>query len=68
MGDEFKVISEFCCNGKQMVTVRLGKAAHVMTQKEWHKIYGRNHQDKWDTKADWNRFRPRIEYNKEDAS
>lgn len=44
MSDDFKVISEFCCHGKQMVTVRIGNAAHVMSLEEWRKVYGRNHQ------------------------
>ncbi len=43
MIEEFKVISEFCCDGNPMVTVRTGSAAHVMSQEEWHKVYGRNH-------------------------
>ena len=47
MSDDFKVISEFCCHGKQMVTVRIGNAAHVMSLEEWRKVYGRNHQEKW---------------------
>ncbi len=68
MSDDFKVISEFCCHGKQMVTVRIGNAVHVMSLEEWHKVYGRNHQEKWKTKVDWNRFMPRIEYNKKDVS
>ncbi len=68
MSDEFKVIKEFECRGKQMVTVSIGSAAHVMSLAEWHKVYGRNHQERWKTKVDWNRFRPRIEYNKKDVS
>lgn len=68
MSDDFKVISEFCCHGKKMVTVRIGNAAHVMSLEEWHKVYGRNHQDKWKNKVDWNRFSPQIEYNKKDVS
>lgn len=40
MYNEYKVISEFCCFGKQMVTVRIGNSAHVMSQEEWHKIWG----------------------------
>ena len=67
MNDEYKVISEFYCNGKQMVTVRIGNAAHVMSQEEWHKIYGRNHQERWKTKIDWNRFVPRKQYNQNKA-
>lgn len=62
MSDDFKVISEFCCHGKQMVAVRIGNAAHVMSQEEWHKIYGRNHQNKWATKVDWNSFTPECGY------
>ena len=68
MNDEYKVISEFYCNGKQMVTVRIGYAAHVMSQEEWHKIYGRNHQERWKTKIDWNRFVPRKQYKKKSVS
>ena len=45
MNDEFKVISEFCCCGKPMVTVRNGNIAHIMSQEEWQKVYGRNHQN-----------------------
>lgn len=62
MNDGYKVIKEFVCYGKQMVTVRIGNAAHVMSQEDWHKIYGRNHQEKWKTKVDWNRFVPRKQY------
>lgn len=68
MKDEYKIISMFCCHGKSMVTIRIGNAAHVMSLEEWHKVYGRNHQEKWKTKVDWNRFMPRIEYNKKDVS
>ena len=51
MSDEYKVIKEFDCYGKQMVTVRTGNAAHVMSQEEWHKVYGKNHQEKWKKKS-----------------
>lgn len=64
MSDEFKVIKEFECHGKQMVTVRTGNAANVMSLDEWHKIYGRNHQDKWKIKVDWNSFTPKDGYKK----
>lgn len=64
MNDEYKVIKEFECHGKPMVIVRIGRAAHVMSQEEWHKIYGRNHQGKGETNVDWNRFVPRNQYNK----
>lgn len=63
MIDESEVVSEFCCNGKQMVMIRIRNAAHVMNQEEWHEVYGRNHQEKWKTKVDWNRFIPRKQYN-----
>ena len=52
MNNEYKMIKEFECHGKQMVTVRIGNAAHVMTLEDWHKVYGRNHQGKWKTKID----------------
>ena len=68
MIEEFKVISEFCCDGKPMVTVRTGSAAHVMSQEEWHKVYGRNHQEKWKTKVDWNRFVLKKQYKKKYVS
>ena len=68
MSDDFKVISEFCCDGKPMVTVRTGSAAHVMSQEEWHKVYGRNHQEKWKTKIDRNRFTQEDEYKLENIS
>lgn len=68
MDNEYKVISEFCCCGEPMVTVRIGNAAHVMSQEEWHKIYGRNHQERWKTKVDWNSFTPRDKYNKTKVS
>lgn len=64
MNDGYEVIKEFDCHGKPMVTVRIGNAAHVMSLEEWHKIYGRNHQDKWKTKVDWNSFVPRKQYKK----
>lgn len=67
MNDEYEVIKEFECHGKQMVTVRIGSNVHVMSIEEWHKVYGRNHQDKWKTKVDWNRFVSRNEYNKNKA-
>lgn len=31
MNDKFKVISELCCYGKQMVAVRIGNTVHVMS-------------------------------------
>lgn len=45
--DGYNVVDEFCCCGKQMVTVRTGNTAHVMSQDEWRKIYGRNHPERW---------------------
>ena len=65
MYDGYKVIKEFECHGKQMVTVRIGCAAHIMSQEEWRKVYGRNHQEKWKTKVDWNRAVSRKQYKKE---
>lgn len=40
MNVEYKVISKFECQGKQMVTVRIGNTAHVMSLEEWKKLYG----------------------------
>lgn len=68
MNDEYEVVKEFDCHSKQMVTVRIGNNAHVMSQEEWHKIYGRNHQNKWTTKVDWNRFILRKQYNQNKVS
>ena len=65
MRDEYKVVSEFPCCGNTMVTVMIGNgnAAHVMSQEEWHKICGRNHQSEWNTKVDWSQFKQREKYN-----
>ncbi len=68
MDNEYKFIKDFDCHGKQMVIVRIGNAAHVMNQEEWRKVYGRNHQDKWKTKVDWNRFVPRKQCGKKNVS
>lgn len=68
MGEGYEVVKEFECHGEQMVTVRIGNNAHVMSLEEWHKIYGRNHQDKWATKVDWNRFVLRKQYNQSKVS
>lgn len=46
MNDEYKVISEFKCHGKPMVTVRIGNTMHVMSLEKWHKVYGRSRQEK----------------------
>lgn len=62
MNDEYEVIKEFECHRKRMVIVRIGNAAHVMRLEEWHKVYGRNHQDRWDTKVDWSSFTPECGY------
>lgn len=62
MNNEYEVIKEFECNGEQIVTVRIGNSAHVMSLEDWHKVYGRNHQEKWKKKVDWNRFTPEDSY------
>lgn len=59
MSDEYRIVSEFCYCGKPIVTVRIGDAAHVMSQEEWNKVYSRNHQDRWKTKVAWNWFKLR---------
>ena len=51
-----------------MVIVRIGNSAHAMSQEDWHKIYGRNHQERWKTKVDWNRFVPRKKYKEKSVS
>ena len=68
MNDKYEVIKEFECHGEQMVTVRIGNAAHVMSLEEWRKVYRRSHQDKWKTKVDWNRYMPRKLYNQSKVS
>lgn len=68
MNEEYEVIEEFECHGKQMVTVRIGNAAHVMSQEEWSKIFRRNHPEKRKTKIEWNRFVPKKQYNQNKAS
>lgn len=68
MSDEYRIVSEFYCCGKPMVTVRIGNAAHVMSQEEWHKVYGREHQGRWNTKVDWNRFTAKEKYSQSKVS
>lgn len=43
VSDEYKVVSNFYCYGKSMVTVKIGNVAHVMGQEEWHKVCRREH-------------------------
>ena len=62
MNNEYEVISEFSCYGKPMVTVKIRIVVHVMELEEWHKVYGRNHQEKWGTKVDWKSFTPEDGY------
>lgn len=45
---EYSVISEFDCCGKQMVTVRIGRTAHVMTIEEWRLLFGRQYPECWE--------------------
>jgi len=58
----YKIIREFICYGKRMVTVRIGKCVHVMDYNEWQLIYGRNHQNRWEIKVDWKSFTPEEGY------
>lgn len=62
MNDEYKVVSEFLCCGRQMVIVRFRNAAHVMSLEEWRKVYRKNHQNKWKTKVDQKSFAPEDGY------
>lgn len=48
MKEEYRKINEFECCGKDMVVVRGANSCHVMTMKEWRKIYGRNHPERWE--------------------
>lgn len=68
MSDEYRKVSELCCCGKPMVTVRIGDAAHVMSQEEWNKVYSRNHQARWKTEVDWNQFTVREKYGQSKVS
>lgn len=68
MSNEYKMISEFCCCGKSMVTVVIGNAAHVMSQEEWQKVCGREYQDSRKTYVNWKRFVKRESYNQSKVS
>lgn len=48
MREEYRKINEFECCGKVMVIVRKSNSCHVMTMKEWRKVYGRNHPERWE--------------------
>lgn len=52
MNDEYEMIKEFECHGEQMMTVRIRNVTHVMSLAEWHKVYGRKHQEQWKPKVD----------------
>lgn len=52
----YKIIQEFDCCGKHMITIKIGNAAHVMDYSDWQLIYGRNHQDRWKTNVDFNKY------------
>lgn len=56
MDNEYEIIKEFDCHGKHMITVKIGNSAHVMDYAEWQLIYGRNHQNRWKNKVDFNRY------------
>ena len=61
---KYKVISEFKCGEKDMITVQIGSVVHVMSCGEWRKIYGRNHLSRWDRKIVWNDFNKKTkQYN-----
>lgn len=53
---DYNIIQEFDCYGKHMITVKLGSSVHVMDYSDWQLIYGRNHQNKWKNKVDFNRY------------
>ena len=38
LSNEYKVVSEFCCHGTNMITVRIGSTAHIMSKEEWGEI------------------------------
>lgn len=48
MKRDYKVISEFECCGKPMVTVKIGNNVHVMTYEDWETLYRRMyHENKY---------------------
>lgn len=60
--DGYRLIAEFDCHGKQMVTVRIKNAAHVMGREEWCEICGRNHQNKRKNKIGQGNFAQENRY------
>ena len=68
MSKEYKMISEFCCCGKPMVTVMIGNAAHVMSQEEWCKVCGSENPYRQKTKVAWKRFVASRSYNQSKVS
>lgn len=66
--DRYTIIREFVCQGKHMITVRIGNAVHVMDYSDWQLIYECNYRNEWKGKTDWNRFVDRENYNRKNAS
>lgn len=44
---DYNVISKFKCNGKDYVTVRIGRGVHVMEHCELKRLYGILHPERW---------------------
>lgn len=68
MSNEYKMISEFCCCGKSMVTVMIGNVAHVMSQEEWCKVCGRDNPYRNKTKVARKQFVANKSYNQSKVS
>lgn len=49
-------MKEFDCHGKHMITVKIGNFVHVMDYSDQQLIYGRNYQNRWKKKVDFNKF------------
>ena len=56
MNEEYKVVSEFFCYGKQIVTVMLGNAAHTINKREWIHICALENQNKNNQMPSKNRY------------
>ena len=65
MNKQYRIVEEFECCSKHMVTVMAGSNAHVMEYDDLRKIYGRNHQNRWkDVKVDCRNFTKENGYKK----
>lgn len=57
MDKQYKIVEEFDCCDKRMVTVMIGNNAHVMEYDDWKKIFVRNYQNRRkNIKVNWSNF------------